>query len=130
MINQKNAADVFKVLSDPTRLRIMRLLVVNKTEICVCEFVDSMEEQQYNVSKHIKLLESSGLIERRKESRWIYYSTTKEKDPIAAALFKIIASLPDSEKQFITDQKRFDSRMKLREAGRCQIGIQNAKLSS
>ena len=121
---------MFKVLSDPTRLRIMRLLVVNKTEICVCEFVDSMEEQQYNVSKHIKLLESSGLIERRKESRWIYYSTTKEKDPIAAALFKIIASLPDSEKQFITDQKRFDSRMKLREAGRCQIGIQNAKLSS
>ena len=130
MINQKNAADVFKVLSDPTRLRIMRLLVVNKTEICVCEFVDSMEEQQYNVSKHIKLLESSGLIERRKESRWIYYSTTKEKDPIAAALFKIIASLPDSEKQFKADQKRFDSRMKLREAGRCQIGIQNAKLSS
>lgn len=128
MVNLSNATETFKVLSDPTRLRIIRLLLTHKTEICVCEFVDSLREQQYNISKHIKLLEASGLIQRRKESRWIYYFISKELDSIPESLFEMILGLPDSDGQFGRDQGRFEARLNLRENGKCQVGIQDSEL--
>ena len=123
MIDLNDASNIFKALSDVTRIRVCRLLVVNQTAMCVCELVDSLKEQQYNVSKQVKILEASGLLEKEKEGRWIYYSIKRNREPLIDALNESISLIEDSERVFSLDQKRFESRMQLRENGRCNIGL-------
>ena len=67
----------FQALSDPMRLRMFRLLAVNRTEMCVCEFVDSLSERQYNVSRHLKILELAGLLHKAKEGRRASHAVMK-----------------------------------------------------
>lgn len=117
----------FKALSDPIRLRMLRLLAANDAEMCVCEFVDTLQERQYTVSRGLGLLEQAGLVEGEKEGRWVYYGVASKDDAAAASLYELVASIPDDE-VFSQDQKRFKKRMALREDGRCRVGIQTEGL--
>ncbi len=128
MIDRSSVSEVFKSLSDSTRLRMTRLLAVNNTEMCVCEFVDILQERQYNVSKQLKILQASGLIRGKKDGRWIYYGLVNGDDPVAVVLCQLITSIPDTEEQFAQDQHRYLERMSLREEGRCRVGIQSTEL--
>lgn len=60
-----------KALSDPTRLRIMLLLV--KEELCVCELETVLAVEQSRLSHALRALSNAGLIEERREGRWIFY---------------------------------------------------------
>ena len=123
----KNHVEMFKSLGDKTRLRIIRLVIDSGTEICGCEFVDSLEESQYNISRHIKVLKHAGLIKERKEGRWVYYSVNDKKDSFKKILYKLIASIPkDIVKK---DQKRFKKRLDIRVKGKCLLGIQNKRFA-
>jgi len=68
---------IFKALSDPTRLKIVELL--QKKEICACEFVPLTKKAQPTVSQHLKILENAGIIKSRKEGKMILYSITDKK---------------------------------------------------
>jgi ArsR family transcriptional regulator len=67
----KNAVRIFKALADPTRLRIMRLLL--RREICVCEIMFILGMEQTRVSHHMRALRDAGLAEDRRDGRWIIY---------------------------------------------------------
>jgi len=69
----RNLADVMKSLADETNLRLLGLIKLHK-ELCVCEFEDILELPQSTVSRHLKALADSGLIQARKDGRWRYYS--------------------------------------------------------
>jgi ArsR family transcriptional regulator len=56
---------VFKALADPTRLKILEC--VKNGEKCICEIIPSTHKSQPNVSQHLKILKTAGLIEERKE---------------------------------------------------------------
>lgn len=127
--NRKGISNAFKALSDQTRLRMLRLLISTGSELCVCEFVDSLQERLYNISKHLKVLEQSGLIESTKEGRWVYYRIAGANDPVGSTLYQIVNSVPDVDKVFQADENRFTKRMELRENGRCQIGVQTKHLA-
>lgn len=66
---------VMKALSDPNRVRIIKLLGIK--ELCVCELQDLIELAQSTVSKHLKVLEEAGLIDYRKEGSWYIYRLTQ-----------------------------------------------------
>jgi len=66
------SSKIFKALSDPTRLKIIELL--EKKEICACEFVPLTKKAQPTVSQHLKNLENSGIIKSRKEGKMVIYS--------------------------------------------------------
>ena len=68
----------FKALSDEKRIRILKLLTVR--EMCVCELMIALDTTQPNLSHHIKILENQGLVNRRKEGKWAYYSLTNSKE--------------------------------------------------
>jgi len=70
--------EVFAALSDRTRLRIYKLLSSVKKEAAVCEIIDSLEESQYNVSKHLRILKNVSLIRESKSGRWVFYSVNGE----------------------------------------------------
>ena len=68
---------IFKALSDPTRLKIIKLL--KKKEICACEFVANTNKAQPTVSSHLRVLENAKIVKKRKEGKKILYTLTDMK---------------------------------------------------
>jgi len=66
---------VMKALSDPNRVKIMKILEVK--ELCVCEITAILGLAQPTVSKHLKILEDAGLVDFRKEGSWVNYKVTE-----------------------------------------------------
>lgn len=67
----------FKCLSDETRLSIVMLIAENE-EQCVCDLTDKLQVSQPKISRHLALLRSSGLLNDRRQSQWVYYSINPE----------------------------------------------------
>jgi ArsR family transcriptional regulator len=72
----KKAAELFHALSDETRLALLERL--KGGEHCVCELTDAMKTGQSRLSFHLKVLKEAGLVEDRREGRWMYYSLSAE----------------------------------------------------
>ena len=68
----KKIANVFKALSDETRLRVMKLL--QERELCVCELMQVLSMSQPRISRHLSVLKNAGLVDDRREGKWVYYS--------------------------------------------------------
>lgn len=68
----RHVAARFKVLAEPMRLQILQVLEAG--ELSVGELADAVGSTQPNVSKHLKILQDEGLIDRRKEGNAAYYS--------------------------------------------------------
>ncbi len=62
---------VMKALSDPSRVKIMKMLQVK--ELCVCEITAVLGLAQSTVSKHLRILEDAGLVDSSKEGAWVNY---------------------------------------------------------
>jgi len=114
---------IFKTLSDRTRLRILRLLTEAKGGLCVCEIMDSLNEAQYNVSRHLRELEKAGLVTESKEGRWVSYSLARTKDQFQKLVLRAISSIPRG--MFDLDEVRMKKRLALRESGRCVVGMKS-----
>ena len=111
-----------------TRLRIISLLILSEKYICACEIVDSLEENQYNISKHLKILKNVKLINENKEGRYKYFSLTKENNSFNTNLFRTISSI--AQQTLMEDYERLKGRFEIRKEGKCVLGIQNKRLSS
>ena len=81
----KTFLKVMKALSDPSRVRIMKML--QKRVMCVCEITVGLGVAQSTASKHLKILEDAGLITSYKEGLWVNYTLADgEASPYAASL--------------------------------------------
>ena len=81
----KNFLKVMKALSDPNRVKIVKMLQ-HKT-LCVCEMQAALGISQPAVSKHLKLLEEAGLVGFKKDGLWAdYHLTDGSSGPYAASL--------------------------------------------
>jgi DNA-binding transcriptional ArsR family regulator len=69
-------ANRFKILSEPLRLQILQLL--QNGEKSVTELTGLIETSQPNVSKHLKILQTSGLVKRRQNGNTVYYAIADE----------------------------------------------------
>jgi ArsR family transcriptional regulator len=63
--------NIFKALSEESRLRILALLI--EREMCVCEIEASLNLTQSNASRHLSVLKNSGILESYKIAQWAYY---------------------------------------------------------
>ncbi|MFB6092688.1 MAG: ArsR/SmtB family transcription factor [Haloquadratum sp.] len=70
------ARSVFAVLGDETRYRLARALAVADEELCVCELEPLVDVSESAVSHALSDLVDAGLVSRRKEGNWRYYSAT------------------------------------------------------
>ena len=68
----QTAAEIFRALADPTRLRIVTLL--RAMELSVGELAHVLGQSQPRVSRHVKILADAGLADRRKEGSWVFLS--------------------------------------------------------
>lgn len=72
-------AERFRVLGDPTRLRILRLLSVR--DACVCELVELLPVSQPAVSQHLRRLKQAGLVEEYRHKAWTFYRLRRDMPP-------------------------------------------------
>jgi len=70
----RKTAKVFRALSDPTRLRILKLL--KNRPMCVCEIMVALGLSQPTTSYHLSVLESAGLLTKDRRGKWIFYKLT------------------------------------------------------
>src|SRR4029078_3239724 len=75
---------LFKALADPTRLRILGLLLTG--EVCVYDIHESLKIPQSKASRHLAYLRRSGLVETRRDGLWIHYRLGTFADPVLAAI--------------------------------------------
>lgn len=71
-------AEALKALADPTRLRILDLLVQQGEPLCVCDLTPQFEQHQPTISHHLRILRQAGLITGEKRGTWSYYVATAQ----------------------------------------------------
>jgi ArsR family transcriptional regulator len=71
-------ASRLKAIADPTRLRMLDLLVAQAQPLCVCDITSGFEQNQPTISHHLRLLREAGLIDTEKRGIWAYYWATEE----------------------------------------------------
>lgn len=105
--------DVFKALSDLTRLKMMWLLLSIDSKISASEIIDVLKVSQYNVSKHLKILKKAGLIYEKREGRWTYYHYKSSNDYFDDMVKQVVLSIP--KELMINEVDRCKLRLNLRE---------------
>ena len=81
-------ARLFGALGEPSRVRLVNLLVDAGEPVCVCELIEPLGLAQATVSHHLKRLTDAGLLDREERGKWAYYS-------INAKAMSRLASLVD-----------------------------------
>ena len=101
----KDFLNITKALADENRLRM--LMALQEGEICVCQITELMGLAISTVSKHLSVLYQAGLVNARKEGRWMYYSLPGKSAPTAAreAVAWVRRSL-DGQERVAEDGKR------------------------
>lgn len=103
VVNQ--ITEIAQALSDDNRVRA--LVALRKQELCVCQLICLLDLAPSTVSKHMTILKQAGLVEARKEARWVYYRLAGPDAPpeIAAAIAWVLnatarsAEIRDDDRQ-------------------------------
>ncbi|TAK56643.1 MAG: ArsR family transcriptional regulator [Bacteroidetes bacterium] len=69
----RELTNLFKALSDESRLRILNL-IANAGELCVCDIEHTLGFTQTKVSRHLTYLKHAGLVNDRRAGLWVLYS--------------------------------------------------------
>jgi ArsR family transcriptional regulator, arsenate/arsenite/antimonite-responsive transcriptional repressor len=77
---------LFRVLADPTRLRLLNLIA--DKEICVCYFVEILGMSQPKISRHLAYLRRAGIVATRRQGRWMHYRLFSPGNAVASAILK------------------------------------------
>ncbi len=87
---------LFAALADPTRLRLLNLM--NGREVCVCYFVEILKQGQPKISRHLAYLRRAGIVDARREGKWMHYRIERPEDARAVSI------LDATLKSFETDR--------------------------
>jgi ArsR family transcriptional regulator len=99
--------ELFAALADRTRLRIVNLM--SGGEICVCYFVEILEESQPKISRHLAYLRRSGIVGARRDGKWMHYRLIEPATPEAAAVMQAIVAWLRSDPEMQRDRERLTS---------------------
>lgn len=95
---------LFAALADPTRLRLLNLM--NGREVCVCYFVEILRQSQPKISRHLAYLRRAGLVEARREGKWMHYRIAQPADAAAARIFRETLSVLAEQARLQSDVAR------------------------
>ncbi|WP_321401759.1 metalloregulator ArsR/SmtB family transcription factor [Maridesulfovibrio sp.] len=110
-------AECLKALSDPTRLRIIRLLEYG--ELCVCDLMGALELPQSNISRHMSFLKKSGWVVGTRRGKWVYYKLSGLDDPIQSRVLHVLCEELQNLSQAEEDFQRLQSFLKCKKNDGC-----------
>lgn len=94
----------FQALADRTRLRLLNLL--GEKEICVCYFVEILGQPQPKISRHLAYLRSAGIVEARREGKWMHYRIVMPPNIGASLVLKQTLAWLKDEREMQADRAR------------------------
>jgi len=97
---------LFKALADPIRQRILSLIA--EQEVCVCFFVEALDAPQPTISRHLAYLRRTGLVNARRDGKWMHYSIAMPKERALAEVLKSSLKAMRSEPSFERDRARLN----------------------
>src|SRR5579863_1318628 len=86
-----NLVRLFAALADPTRLRLLNLM--DGREVCVCYFVEILKQSQPKISRHLAYLKKTGIVDARREGKWMHYRIRDLDSSVAPILAVALAGL-------------------------------------
>ena len=112
---------ITKALADENRVRT--LMALRTGELCACQITDFLKLAPSTVSRHMSVLKHAGLVNNRKQGRWMYYRLSGKDAPqnVKSAISWVRRSLKDIPSVY-QDEKRIAEIIKEHEEGRCQTG--------
>lgn len=96
--------NLFAALADPTRLRLLNLM--QGREVCVCYFVEILSQGQPKISRHLAYLRRAGIVEARREGKWMHYRIERPRDPRAASILDATMKSFESNQEMKADLAR------------------------
>ena len=100
-------AFLFKALADPTRLRLINL--IGDDEVCVCFFVEVLKINQPKISRHLAYLRRAGVVQARRDGKWIHYRLVEPPDPHAANIFREVRARMANDPAMRSDRSRLET---------------------
>lgn len=115
----RDVIQIFKALSDETRLRILHLL--HKQELCVCELMEILNMEQSRISHQLQILKNARLVNDRREGKWIVYSlNTRDDGSHNRDIFQLLKTALHREEIVEDDERRLRVCLKGGVRERCQ----------
>jgi len=115
----KEVLAIAKALADENRTRV--LMFLRAGELCVCQIMEMLGLAPSTVSKHLNVLHRAGLLESRKEGRWIYYRLPGKGAPACSreAIRWLQANLAD-DPRIVQDAKKLKCVLKMTRQELCR----------
>jgi ArsR family transcriptional regulator, arsenate/arsenite/antimonite-responsive transcriptional repressor len=101
---QFNMERFFQALGDSTRLRLLNLM--GDQEVCVCYFVEILEQFQPKISRHLAYLRRAGIVEARREGKWMHYRIVMPPNIGAAQVLRQTLAWMKGERAMQADRAR------------------------
>ena len=109
-----------KAAGDPTRTRILKLL--EDRELCVCQIQAVLRLAPSTVSKHLAILKAAGLVDDRREGRWIHYSLAGDRfNPHASGVLQLVRGALDRDPKIMDDRRRLKEVVRMPPAELCAL---------
>jgi ArsR family transcriptional regulator len=99
---------LFKLISDETRLRCL-LLIARHKALCVCELTAAMGESQPKISRHLAQLRQSGVVTDERRGQWVYYHLSSQLDAWQSAMIEQLLDSQDLLVHYQDDHQRLDT---------------------
>ena len=87
----RELVDLLKVIADESRLKI--IFALEKRNSCVCELASFLNLTQPTISSHLKQLRQSGIVDYKKDGKWVEYFLT-ENTPIRDLIAQLKLLIP------------------------------------
>jgi ArsR family transcriptional regulator, arsenate/arsenite/antimonite-responsive transcriptional repressor len=102
---KRTTVNVFKALSDPNRIRIVKML--EGKELCVCEVREVLDLSSSTVSKHLSILRDAGLILDAKDGKWVNYCLNDDsRNTFVRSQLELVRKSFADDEQLIADRKK------------------------
>ena len=111
----------FRALADRTRLRLINLM--SRGEVCVCFFVEILGTNQPKISRHLAYLKRAGIVDARREGKWMHYRLATPPDEHAADVLRGVKVWLEADREMQRDGDRL---MKVCCAPQLPVSLQGA----
>jgi len=95
---------LFRALADRTRLRLLNLM--GRDEVCVCYLVEVLKTNQPKISRHLAYLRRAGIVETRRDGKWMHYKVVEPADRNAAQVLRNIRDWLTNDREMQRDRGR------------------------
>lgn len=94
----------FRALADKTRLRLLNL--IGDDEVCVCFFVAVLGTHQPKISRHLAYLRRAGLVQGRRDGKWMHYRIVEPRNEALARIFHEVRQSMTNDPQMQKDRRQ------------------------